>query len=430
MKIFLGIPVYRELDASFAASLLGLLTQPPAGLEFTVHLLPGDSLVCRARNTLTARFLAGDCTHLLWLDSDLVFSSEMIARLCSHDVPLVAGLYPKKTDTDGTVDWCLNSLPDAKPDARGLLPVRYAGTGAMLIAREVFGRLGAAGLAPEFSPDEAPETRHFDFWRVGVEPWAPAGKVRRYLSEDWFFCELCRAVDVPVLVDTHTVFKHLGWAAYPTPRQESALAAGLCRAAAGAARCVVSGPMLPHAEHVLRGEYESPLSRPPVSVLDLGANEGSFTAWARAQWPQARIEAYEPMPESADLFRRNHGHDPLVRLTQAAVGSAVELYRGRNNSGEASAYHGAEQGNEIVPVASVLPQTVPACEFIKVDCEGMELEILTGLDLSAALGVAVEYHTAVDGLALRQFMASQGFEFQGQRIYSPERGILIFTRKP
>ena len=427
-SIFVAVPVYRAVDASFMVSLLGLLAKPPAGLEFTLRVLPGDSLVTRARNTLTAWFLDTEAEALLWLDSDLVFSPEMIARLCSHDEPVVAGMYPLKCDSDGTIEWCLNALPGAQRRADGLLPVRYAGTGAMLIKREVFRQIFMAGLALPYWCDGQRSAVHHDFWRVGVN--GASAEPGNYLSEDWFFCEWCQQLGIPVYVDTQTIFRHVGQEAFPTQRQMEYRAAGLVRAEADGMRLVVSQAMARHAAKVLKGEYAvGGLPRSPRTVLDLGANEGAFTAWARKQWPYATVEAFEPVPENAERFRANHGRDAQVRLTVAAVGGVTELRRGRNNSGECSAYDLGEQAGEFVPVASVLPETLPACEFVKVDCEGMELEILQGLDTSAALAVVLEYHRVHEVGAIGAVLERRGFALQREQVTGNDRGILVFVRK-
>ena len=56
-------------------------------------------------------------------------------------------------------------------------------------------------------------------------------------------------------------------------------------------------------EEVWAGCYECDLINPPKTVLDIGANEGAFTAWALEKWPAAKIEAWEPVPDNAEIFK-------------------------------------------------------------------------------------------------------------------------------
>lgn len=211
-RVFVALPVYGGYHSAFVPCLARLIQSPPQNAQFAIHANPGDSLVSRSRNRLAAQFLRSDATHLLFLDTDLIFSPEQIGRLVSHDLPLVCGLYPKK---QAQLAWVCNTVPEfgtADPET-GLQRVLYAGTGCMLIRRDVFEKIAA--LFPEiaYEPDdgEEPGTYH-DFFRVG--PCVSRGR-RRYLSEDWFFCEMAAQAGVHTIMDTRVVLKHVGEAVYP-----------------------------------------------------------------------------------------------------------------------------------------------------------------------------------------------------------------------
>lgn len=214
-NLFIAIPTYGGTPVEFTQSLMKLQADPPC--DYSMQFMPGDSLVSRARNTLTAEFLKTDCTHLLFIDSDLVFSSEQIRRLVEHDVELVAGFYPKKKD--GSLEWVCNALPEeSAPLPCGLQEVRYMGTGFMLIKRSVFERMiEHYGDALRFVPDNAQDETQHDFWAVGVYAYTD-GK-RRYLSEDWFFCQRWLDIGGKVWGDTRVILKHIGTATYPLKSQ-------------------------------------------------------------------------------------------------------------------------------------------------------------------------------------------------------------------
>jgi hypothetical protein len=93
MKLFVALPIYQELNALFAQCLMKLITDPPC--QLAVRMNPGDSLVSRARNSLTADFLETDCTHLLFIDSDLIFSPDQVARIASHPEPSALAPRPR-----------------------------------------------------------------------------------------------------------------------------------------------------------------------------------------------------------------------------------------------------------------------------------------------------------------------------------------------
>ena len=114
MKLFLALPVYGGYNAHFVHSLLQLVATPRP-YEIVIRPCVGDSLVARARNRLCAAFLASDCTHLLFLDTDLIFSAEHVNRLVEHarnGLGIVCGLYPKKQRELG---WVCNLLDTAEP---------------------------------------------------------------------------------------------------------------------------------------------------------------------------------------------------------------------------------------------------------------------------------------------------------------------------
>ena len=41
-------------------------------------------------------FLESDCTHLLFIDSDIEFDADSILRALAYDKPIMAAAYPKK----------------------------------------------------------------------------------------------------------------------------------------------------------------------------------------------------------------------------------------------------------------------------------------------------------------------------------------------
>lgn len=223
-KIFLGLPIYGAMDAQFAECLIHLHLDPPCN-DFLVCPNRGDSLVSRSRNTITANFLGTDATHLLWLDSDLIFSPDHVKRIISHDRDVVGGFYPKKAQ--GPVQWVVNALDggvDAPIDANGLQEIKYAGTGFMLIKRPVFEQMiERFGHEIGFTADESGR-QEYDFWSVGVYQF-PDG-TRRHLSEDWFFCQRWKDLGGKIWGDTKIVAKHVGQAVYPLKTQEVEL--GFC----------------------------------------------------------------------------------------------------------------------------------------------------------------------------------------------------------
>ena len=208
-KLFLALPVYGGYDPYFINSLLHLQMEPPCSL--IIRPCIGDSLVARARNKLAAEFLESDATHLLFLDTDLIFTPDHIKRLLSHDEPIVAGLYPKK---QAELAWVLNTLPGEEPDARGLQKVKYIGTGCLMIKREVIVRM-IAELPIAYVTDAGQVQRtEWDLFPTGPM-YDPEQKTTRYHSEDWGFCRRALDLGFDIYADTRVVCKHVGPCIYP-----------------------------------------------------------------------------------------------------------------------------------------------------------------------------------------------------------------------
>jgi len=85
MKLFIGIPCsdlgrYRDFD-----NCLQKLIKPD---DTITHYQPGAS-IAKNRNIIIRLAMQSNCTHILFLDDDMVFDTDLIVRLISHDVDVV-----------------------------------------------------------------------------------------------------------------------------------------------------------------------------------------------------------------------------------------------------------------------------------------------------------------------------------------------------
>ena len=201
---------YALNDFIFVQSVLAAVHAPQVSMAFGWVC---DPSVSRARNILTANFLETDCTHLLFVDADIAFSPADIARISSHDEPVVGGMYPLKNTRPAT-DWCGNGLDEPAPErADGLRQVKYIGPGFLCIARGVFEQIILQlGDALRYRQDFPPRRVEYGFWRDSV-------RKGRFLTEDWTFCDVWNDLGGKVFMDTHVVLRHAGRAEWPLPLQ-------------------------------------------------------------------------------------------------------------------------------------------------------------------------------------------------------------------
>lgn len=212
--LMVALPVYGQFHPVTVQGITHLTAHPPCKISFRYNL--GNSIIGLARNQLSADFLASDCTHMLFVDSDIGFNAEDVAALLSRDVDIVGGLYPYKSVD--RADFVCNALPEAPPDRDGLREVLYLGTGFLMIRRRVFSAMLARfGSAIAYRSDYQPRTEH-DFWPVGVHQY-PDGR-SRHLSEDWYFCERARQCGFRIYADTRVRLRHAGTHIFsPAPSQ-------------------------------------------------------------------------------------------------------------------------------------------------------------------------------------------------------------------
>jgi len=78
--------------------------------------------------------LADGFDELMWIDSDIGFDADDVAKLSAHGLPLVCGIYPKK----GKNALACNLLPETDRvtfgQGGGLLEIGYAATGFLFTA--------------------------------------------------------------------------------------------------------------------------------------------------------------------------------------------------------------------------------------------------------------------------------------------------------
>lgn len=219
IELHLCLPNYGGMiHAPFERSLLACQQNGPPRFSRIIYI-DGDSLIGRARNNCAEQFLAGPHTHLVFIDTDIEFAPEDVDKLVTHlqaGHMIVTGMYPKKQDK---LEWVLNcckenpDLPKTGEDP--LMEIKYAGTGFMAIDRAVFMDIMAgSGKNNWYWTDGGQGGRRvqFDFFPTGVCEY-PDGD-RRYLSEDWYFCELARRMGHKIMCDTSIRTKHIGKKVY------------------------------------------------------------------------------------------------------------------------------------------------------------------------------------------------------------------------
>jgi FkbM family methyltransferase len=123
---------------------------------------------------------------------------------------------------------------------------------------------------------------------------------------------------------------------------------------------------------------------PRDTIIDIGANIGTFVLAAAAHATKGRIIAIEPIPDNLLLLRRNVTQNKLenIEIVSAAVGPANGC--GKIYIAGDTGFHSMkfDRGRGFVEVAMVTlgdifdRYQVDTCNFLNIDCEGAEFDFL------------------------------------------------------
>lgn len=130
----------------------------------------------------------------------------------------------------------------------------------------------------------------------------------------------------------------------------------------------------------------------PATIFDVGANTGDYSLLASQLVPSATIHAFEPLPSTFDILKKTLAGTSRVRLNNFGLGAREQLVQLHHRGGgdvTASAFplESDSQGEAPAQITSVRivrgddyvkSAAVPKVDFLKIDVEGMEYEVMKG----------------------------------------------------
>jgi hypothetical protein len=164
-------------------------------------MMETGSLISRQRQNLAMSAIASGATHILWLDSDMMFPVNIAETLINHNQDIVACNYSTRSHPIKGVaykqigDWDSWLKPDETSPR--LREVAGVGMGCMLTKTKIFNDL--------------------------EKPWFEVSWMDEYddfIGEDFYFCILARQAGYNVMIDTVTSkeLKHVGIAEFDLNR--------------------------------------------------------------------------------------------------------------------------------------------------------------------------------------------------------------------
>lgn len=172
---------------------------------YRVLRVSGYAAIDQARNQLATDALVNGCEETLWIDSDIAFNPDDVEKLRRHDKPVVCGIYPQKAKRSFACEFLPGTQKVSFGTDGGLHEILYAGTGFLLIRREVYSVIQQQ-LALPVCNDR--------FNRPTVPFFEPMIRVIEdghwYLAEDFSFCERARQCGFDIHADTTIRLWHIG----------------------------------------------------------------------------------------------------------------------------------------------------------------------------------------------------------------------------
>ena len=240
-KIFVATPMYGGMcSGQYCKSTADLSKLAQSyGIEIEFFYLFNESLITRARNYCVDEFLRHErFTHLMFIDSDIGFNPDDILTLAAiaepeSDKQIVCGPYPKKCISWEKVKVAVDKgygdeNPQALADYVGdyvfnpasgknqirideVAEVMEGGTGFMMIQRSAFEQYEKAYPEFHYLPDHV-RSDHFDGTReiMAYFDCVICPDTKRYLSEDYMFCQWARNAGIKVWMAPWMRLTHMG----------------------------------------------------------------------------------------------------------------------------------------------------------------------------------------------------------------------------
>lgn len=239
-KLFVATPMYGgQCHGSYTKAITDLMILcTKYGIEAKLFFIFNESLVQRARNYLTDEFVRSGMDYMIFIDSDIHFEAQDVLVMMHFaatrdDMDVVCGPYPKKAISwekikvavdKGYADKNPNNLEEFVGDfvfnpADGVtqfrvdepVEVKESGTGFMLITRTALEKYDVAFPKQSYKPDHV-RTENFDGKReiMAYFDCVICPDTKRYLSEDYMFCQWMRKAGGKVWLLPWMRLKHAG----------------------------------------------------------------------------------------------------------------------------------------------------------------------------------------------------------------------------
>jgi hypothetical protein len=191
MKIMIAVPTHDSVPALFTYDLAQMMAftaanfvGPDQPIESLGLTFATGTYVHSARNQLSQMAVESGADYVLWLDSDMRFPKETLARLLMHKQDIVGINYSTRGVPPSFV--AIKSIKprarlETRPDSTGLETVDAIGFGGVLVRTAILAQLLESSKTPIF--------------------WFSINEDGGMVGEDVYFCILAREAGYEIHVD-------------------------------------------------------------------------------------------------------------------------------------------------------------------------------------------------------------------------------------
>ena len=219
-RVHIAMPCYGGMltESTFMSFIKFANMARQLQIDWTLETMVNESLISRARNTLTAKFLdMPEATHLFFVDADIGWEPWHLLVLLNRDKDVIGGLYPMKTMP---IKWVVNGFEGAEEGPDGLQEVSKAGTGFLLMKKHVFEKMKSHPAVKPYKNDIGLDPKYDQYLKTYFDTTV---RQNRYYSEDWTFCENWRDLGGKIYVDKRVLLRHSGSYVFCMENQEHLL---------------------------------------------------------------------------------------------------------------------------------------------------------------------------------------------------------------
>ena len=198
-KVHIAMPCYGGMltESTFMSFIKWANTARQLGIDWTLETMVNESLISRARNTLTAKFLdMPDATHLFFVDADIGWEPWHLLVLLNRDKDVI-GLPVVKKNLNQSYNVKCNP-EDLFTNEDGLISVLSIGTGFLYMGKKAIDYLWEN--SEEYS--EADKTGKMVF-SVNI-------KDGQLVSEDVSVCNKLKDGGFDIFIDPLKTCNHIG----------------------------------------------------------------------------------------------------------------------------------------------------------------------------------------------------------------------------